>query len=139
MRELDAIAGAVVQRTQPVLLTTVTAMAGLCLMVFAVTADFLGREMYQSQPVELWWGQLAISIVFGLGFSTALTLIVTLSMLVDRYWIICGFWHLLCSVSARIHRQQEGPLATGTPMKSGPPTTKAMPRCSGNGVDATTR
>ena len=108
MRELDAIAGAVARRTRPVLLTTVTTMAGLCPMMFAVTVDFLGREVYQGQPAAVWWVQLATAIVFGLGFSTALTLVVTPSMLAARYWIIRGFRHLLRSISARIHRQQEG-------------------------------
>lgn len=88
MHELDAIAGAVARRVRPVLLTTVTTMAGLCPMMFAVSVDFLEREILFRQPSALWWVQLSTAIVFGLGFSTLLTLIVTPSALAMRYWIL---------------------------------------------------
>ncbi len=90
MQELDAIAGAVARRFRPVLLTTVTTIAGLCPMMFAVSVDFLGREVHQGQPSALWWIQLATAIVFGLGFSTVLTLAVTPSILALRFWLALG-------------------------------------------------
>lgn len=90
MHELDAIAGAVARRLRPVLLTTVTTIAGLCPMMFAISVDFVGREVHQGQPSALWWVQLATAIVFGLGFSTVLTLVVTPSILAIRYWLVTG-------------------------------------------------
>ena len=90
MHDLDAISGAVARRIRPVLLTTVTTMAGLCPMMFAVSIDFIRRDVEQGNPSALWWSQLATAIVFGLGFSTILTLIVTPSALAARYWIAHG-------------------------------------------------
>ncbi len=90
MHDLDAISGAVARRIRPVLLTTVTTMTGLCPMMFAVSIDFLGREVEQGHPSALWWTQLATAIVFGLGFSSILTLVVTPSALAVRYWLTHG-------------------------------------------------
>ena len=90
MHELDAISGAVARRIRPVLLTTVTTMAGLCPMMFAVSINFYDRDIEQGNPSALWWAQLATAIVFGLGFSTILTLVVTPSALAARYWIAHG-------------------------------------------------
>ena len=67
MHDLDAISGAVARRIRPVLLTTVTTMAGLCPMMFAVSIDFIRRDVEQGNPSALWWSQLATAIVFGLG------------------------------------------------------------------------
>ena len=88
MHELDAIAGAVARRIRPVLLTTVTTIAGLCPMMFAISVDFINRDIEQGNPSALWWSQLATAIVFGLGFATILTLIVTPSILAARYWVM---------------------------------------------------
>ena len=90
MHDLDAISGAVARRIRPVLLTTVTTIAGLCPMMFAVSIDFINRDIEQGNPSALWWSQLATAIVFGLGFATILTLVVTPSALAARYWIAHG-------------------------------------------------
>ena len=87
MHDLDAIAGAVARRVRPVLLTSVTTMAGLCPMMFAVSVDFFGREIEQGNPSAQWWVQLATAIVFGLGFATLLTLVVTPAALAARFWL----------------------------------------------------
>ena len=116
-RELEAIAGAVARRTRPVLLTTVTTMAGLCPMMFAVSIDFVGRGINHGQPSALWWVQLATAIIFGLGFSTALTLVVTPSMLAARYWVGRGWRHALGRVtllSARIRNDRQVPVSSKT-------------------------
>ena len=46
-------------------------------MVLGVNIDFLAREVTYGAPSTQWWRQLSTSIVFGLGFATILTLIVT--------------------------------------------------------------
>ncbi len=73
----DAIMVTGAQRLRPVLLTTVTTVLGLMPMVLQVNIDFVGREVSYGAPSTQWWVQLSTAIVFGLTFSTVLTLIVT--------------------------------------------------------------
>ena len=84
-RELVLRTGA--QRLRPVLLTTVTTVVGLMPMVLQMNIDFITREVSVGAPSTQWWVQLATAVVFGLSFSTVLTLIVTPSalMLRDRF------------------------------------------------------
>jgi multidrug efflux pump len=80
----DAILLTGAQRLRPVLLTTVTTVLGLMPMVLQLNIDFVGREVSQGAPSTQWWVQLSTAIVFGLTFSTFLTLIVTPSALMFR-------------------------------------------------------
>lgn len=73
----EAIMRTGVQRLRPVLLTSVTTILGLLPMVLGINIDFLAREVTYGAPSTQWWQQLSTSIVFGLGFATVLTLIVT--------------------------------------------------------------
>ena len=73
----EAIMRTGVQRLRPVLLTSVTTILGLLPMVLGINIDFLAREVTYGAPSTQWWRQLSTSIVFGLGFATVLTLIVT--------------------------------------------------------------
>jgi multidrug efflux pump len=65
------------ERARPVLLTAVTAILGVLPIAFAINLDFIGREITQGAPATQWWISLSTAIVFGLGFATVLTLIVT--------------------------------------------------------------
>ena len=65
------------ERARPVLLTAVTAILGVLPIAFAVNIDFLNREVTQGAPSAQWWIRLSTAIVFGLGFATILTLVVT--------------------------------------------------------------
>ena len=78
---MEAILRTGVQRLRPVLLTSVTTILGLMPMVLGVNIDFLTREITFGAPSTQWWRQLSTSIVFGLGFATVLTLLVTPSAL----------------------------------------------------------
>ena len=68
-------------RLRPVLLTTVTTIFGLLPMVFQLNIDFVTREVTRGAPSTQWWVQLSTAVVFGLGFATLLTLVVTPSLL----------------------------------------------------------
>ena len=81
---LEAILRTGAQRMRPVLLTTVTTILGLLPMVLGVNIDFVTREVAFGAPSSQWWVQLSTAIVFGLGFATMLTLIVTPSALMLR-------------------------------------------------------
>ena len=58
-------------------LTAVTAILGVLPIAFGINLDFVGREITHGAPATQWWISLSTAIVFGLGFATVLTLIVT--------------------------------------------------------------
>jgi multidrug efflux pump len=60
-----------------VVLTAVTAILGVLPIAFGVNVEFLAREVTVGAPATQWWINLSTAIVFGLGFATVLTLIVT--------------------------------------------------------------
>ena len=66
------------------MLTTITTILGLTPMVLGLNIDFITREVSIGAPAMQWWSQLSTAIVFGLGFATILTLVVTPSALMVR-------------------------------------------------------
>ncbi|WP_164661177.1 efflux RND transporter permease subunit [Tropicibacter sp. Alg240-R139] len=86
MPRIEAIIRTAEARIRPVLLTTITTMAGLTPMMFGLSLDFIGGGYSIDSPTALWWKQLATAVVFGLGIATVLTLIVTPSFLALRVW-----------------------------------------------------
>ncbi len=109
---IEAIIRTAEQRIRPVLLTTFTTMAGLAPMMFAASLNFgafgelfaaglftaAGWSLFFTDillvgtPTALWWAQLATAVVFGLGISTFLTLLVTPAALAIRVWISEGLF-----------------------------------------------
>ena len=87
MPRIDAIVRTAEARIRPVLLTTLTTMAGLTPMMFGLSLDFINGGYSINSPTALWWKQLATAVVFGLGIATVLTLIVTPSFLALRVWV----------------------------------------------------
>lgn len=63
------------QRLRPIMLTTITTMFGLLPMALQINLDFVNRDILFGGPVSAWWVQLSTAIIFGLGFSTLLTLV----------------------------------------------------------------
>ncbi|WP_424833272.1 efflux RND transporter permease subunit [Ruegeria sp.] len=87
MPRIEAIIRTAEARIRPVLLTTLTTMAGLTPMMFGLSLDFINGGYSINSPTALWWKQLATAVVFGLGIATVLTLIVTPSLLALRVWV----------------------------------------------------
>jgi multidrug efflux pump len=73
----DAIIETCRERARPVVLTAVTAILGVLPIAFGMNVEFLSREITVGAPATQWWIGLSTAIVFGLGFATVLTLIVT--------------------------------------------------------------
>ena len=85
---IEAIIRTAEQRIRPVLLTTITTMAGLAPMMFGLSLNFINGGYSVDSPTSLWWKQLATAVVFGLGIATMLTLVFTPSLLALRIWVV---------------------------------------------------
>ena len=81
MDRVDVVLKAAGQRLRPILLTTITTMIGLFPMAIQASVDVFNRSVQLGEPTAAWWVQLATAIIFGLGFSTLLTLILVPVML----------------------------------------------------------
>ncbi len=95
MPRLEAITRTAEARIRPVLLTTITTMAGLMPMMFGLSLDFFNGGYSIDAPTALWWKQLATAVVFGLGIATVLTLVFTPAMLALRIWLAKGAYSFL--------------------------------------------
>lgn len=73
----DAIIETCRERARPVVLTAVTAILGVLAIAFGINLDFVNRDVFIGAPSTQWWVHLSSAIVFGLGFATILTLVVT--------------------------------------------------------------
>jgi multidrug efflux pump len=81
MDKVDVILKTAGQRLRPILLTTVTTMIGLFPMAIQASINLIDRSIEFGEPTAAWWVQLSTAIIFGLGFSTLLTLILVPVML----------------------------------------------------------
>jgi len=90
MLRIEAIIRTVEARIRPVLMTTITTMAGLTPMMLGISLDFANGGYSIDSPTALWWKQLATAVVFSLGVATVLTLMLTPAMLALRGWIEKG-------------------------------------------------
>lgn len=77
MDHINSALTACAQRLRPVMLTTVTTIFGLLPMALQINLNFFDRTIQIGSITAIWWVQLSTSIIFGLAFSTLLTLILT--------------------------------------------------------------
>lgn len=71
----EAVLKTSAQRLRPILLTTITTIAGLIPMATQVNFDFFNRVIAVGGITSIWWVQLSTAIISGLAFSTLLTLL----------------------------------------------------------------
>ncbi|MGB1236441.1 MAG: efflux RND transporter permease subunit, partial [Planktomarina sp.] len=103
MPRIEAIVRTAEARIRPVLLTTITTMAGLAPMMYGLSLNFFDSSAppYSiDSPTSLWWKQLATAVVWGLGVATFLTLLVTPAMLALRVWMVDGAYGAFLGVQA---------------------------------------
>lgn len=81
----EAIFKTCMQRLRPILLTNLTAIVGLVPIALQLHVDFFHRAIEYGTPALQFWKHLAIALIYGLGFATALTLVVTPSVLMLRH------------------------------------------------------
>ena len=60
---------------------SLTTIFGLLPLAMGVSLDIIARDIALGSPIVDWWSNLAVSIVFGLAFSTFITLILTPAVL----------------------------------------------------------
>lgn len=106
MPRIEAIVRTVETRMRPVLLTTITTMAGLMPMMLGLSVDFMAGGYAIDTPAALWWKQLATAVVFGLGVATVLTLLFTPAMLALRVWLETGAYRGLLQLRAWVAGRQ---------------------------------
>jgi multidrug efflux pump subunit AcrB len=79
---VSAAAEAGVTRLRPVLLTATTTIIGLIPMAVGVSYDFHTFAWATKSESSQWWRNMAVVVIFGLGFATVLTLVVVPSLYV---------------------------------------------------------
>lgn len=81
MDRIEAAMKAAAQRSRPILLTTITTIAGLIPMALQINLNFFDRVIQVGSITSTWWVQLATAVISGLAFSTVLTLLIVPVML----------------------------------------------------------
>jgi len=99
----EAILKTCVQRLRPILLTNLTAILGLVPIAMQIHVDFFARSIEYGTPALQFWKHLAIAMIYGLGFATALTLVVTPSVLMLQ--------HNLAKKARRLLHRDDAPSA----------------------------
>ncbi|MEM0899348.1 MAG: efflux RND transporter permease subunit [Pseudomonadota bacterium] len=119
--KVDAVLETCRERVRPVMLTAVTAILGVLPIAFGINLALLDQEVTIGAPSTQWWIALSSAIVFGLAFSTLLTLVLTPSalMLFTRSHAFAtrmasgeGFWSTLLGRTIRwfLLKQSDLPL-----------------------------
>jgi multidrug efflux pump len=90
---IEATIEAGVTRLRPVLLTAATNFIGLIPMAVGISYDFHTFSWATKSESAQWWSNMSIAIIFGLSFTTVLTLVVipSLYVMLTRLAIQMGY------------------------------------------------
>jgi len=90
---IAAAAEAGVTRLRPVMLTAATTITGLIPMAVGISFDIHTLTWATRSESTQWWRNMAVVVIFGLGFATMLTLVVvpSLYVMLSRLWLRLGF------------------------------------------------
>ena len=70
----EAILHSAAQRLRPIVLTTTTTMIGITPVALQTTIDWFGRSIEFGGLMSAWWVPFSTAVIWGLGFSSLLTL-----------------------------------------------------------------
>lgn len=107
----EAAMRSAVQRFRPVMLTTVVTVIGLLPLMFELHPNFRGFHFEYKAPGSEWWVQLSAAVVWGLSFSTLLTLFLTPAALAAPKTLVRRFkniWAMLFRGVAWENRVRQG-------------------------------
>jgi len=105
---LAAAAEAGVTRLRPVMLTALTTIIGLIPMAVGVSFDIHTFSWATRSESTQWWRNMAVVVIFGLGFATILTLVVVPSL----YVMLSRAAHRLGLGEVRTAQKPESGVAT---------------------------
>jgi multidrug efflux pump subunit AcrB len=90
---IAAAAEAGVTRLRPVMLTAATTIIGLIPMAIGISFDVHTFTLATRSESTQWWRNMAVVVIFGLGFATVLTLVVvpSLYVMLSRFFLRLGF------------------------------------------------
>ena len=72
----EALMTAGTVRFRPVMLTAITTILGLTPMAVGISFDFRSLTLQVGGEMAVWWGPMAVAVIFGLAVATLLTLVV---------------------------------------------------------------
>ncbi|WP_414834092.1 efflux RND transporter permease subunit [Afifella sp. YEN Y35] len=117
----EAILKTAAQRLRPILLTTITTIAGLIPMATQVNFDFFNRIVAVGSITSVWWVQLSTAVISGLAFSTVLTLILVPVLLALPINLARLFKRNEAEATRSPAAQEELPLAPARPRRKRKP------------------